>query len=203
MYNDFENKKITIEYTTEWILLSDWHERKETINTKEQLINILSSNHHKFSHLDTKQMKEKMKIELDYIINKIIEKEIFFKTSKSWGHWWQNVNKRETKVQLFFDIKNSKYLDTYQKDKIIEHANTKQLHDQDSTLKIECQEERNQLRNKEIAIKKFREFINEALFEENERIQTEVPQHENEKRIKEKKHHWKKKEHRSFKAELD
>lgn len=203
MFDNNFDKKLIINYNSEWILLSDWHERKELITTKEQLLNILHSDHHNFSDQEIIQMKEKMNIDLQYCIDKIISLELSFKTARSWGHGWQNVNKRETKVQLFFDIINSKYLDTYQKDKIIGYAHKKQLHNKDSLLELECQEERTQWRNKEIVIKKFIDFIKDALQEDIPRIETQIPQHENEKRLKHKKHHWKKKEHRKLNIDFD
>lgn len=202
MYEDFENKKLIINYNSEWILLSDWHERTKQIDCQQQLFDILHTWKHNFSDEEIIGMKNHLWIDKQTCINKIIEHELTdFKTSRSWGHWWQNVNKVETKVQLFFHIKDSKYLDSNQKEKIINHAHYKQLHHDNSIIEFECQEERTQWKNKNKVIKEFIKFLNEALEDKEERINTQVPEHENEKRLKTKKKHWIKKDNRNFKPE--
>jgi len=190
MYNDFENEKLIINYNSEWILLSDWHERTKLIDTQEQLFDILHTWKHSFSNEDIKEMKNHMWINIQACIKKVIEHELEFKTARSWWNGWQNVNKVETKVQLFFNIQDSKYLDQNQKEKIITHAHHKQLHHDNSILEFECQEERTQWKNKDKVIKEFIQFLNEALKEEKERIATQVPGYENEKRLEEKERHW-------------
>jgi len=80
-------------------------------------------------------------------------------------------------------------LDPQQKEKIIAHASKKQLHHDNSTLELQCQETRNQGKNKAKVIKDFINFLNEALKEDIPRIETQIPKHKKEKRIQEKKKH--------------
>lgn len=89
--------------------------------------------------------------------------EIRYETAKSWGHWGQNVNKRETKVQLFRDIVDSKHFDDEEKQKLINHAHHKELCHHDTTLLIQNQETRYQEQNKETTQDYLRKFIYEAL----------------------------------------
>lgn len=203
MYDDFENKKLIINYNPEWILLSDGHERTKQINAQEQLFDILYTWKHNFSDEDIEKMSHHMRIDIDLRIQKILEHESGnIKKSRSWGKGWQNVNKVETKIQLFFDIINSKYLTSKQKEIIIAHAHNKQLHHDNSIISFECQEERNQEQNLERAKQKLKDFLNQALEEDKERIETQVPWHEKEKRLANKKKHWEKKWNRNFKPEI-
>jgi ribosome-associated protein len=203
MYDDFENKKLIINYNSEWILLSDWHERTKLVDNQEQLFDILHAWKHSFSDIEMKEMKMHLWIDIHTCIKNILDHELEFQTARSWGHGWQNVNKVETKVQLFFNIQNSKYLDPDQKEQIITHTHQKQLHHDNSIIEFECQEERTQWKNKDKVIKEFIQFLNDALEEDRERIASTVPAHENEKRLKEKKEQWEKKSNRSFKPKID
>jgi ribosome-associated protein len=64
------------------------------------------------------------------VIDEIINKEIYFHFSRSGGHGGQNVNKRETKAQLFFNIHDSKYLTPEQKERLIQLAGNQIHHDE-------------------------------------------------------------------------
>ncbi|NCO98169.1 aminoacyl-tRNA hydrolase, partial [bacterium] len=44
------------------------------------------------------------------MIDAILQKEVHFHFSKSGGHGGQNVNKRETKAELYFNIHDSDFL---------------------------------------------------------------------------------------------
>lgn len=120
------------------------------------------------------------------IIDTILDKEVHFHFSKSGGHGGQNVNKRETKAELFFNIRDSQQLTPEQKERLIELGGHL-VHHEEGILIMTCQEERYQYANKEKVIHHFRQLLNDALLEPKERIETHVPQEQREKRITDKK----------------
>jgi len=103
-----------------------------------------------------------------------IIKEITFQFSTSQWNGGQNVNKRETKAQWFFDIENSTLLNNKQKQKL--HKKYPQYLYQDGKMMlISNQESRTQKANKEAVIKRFLEVINDVLTPDKARIQTKIP----------------------------
>jgi len=122
----------------------------------------------------------------DQIIQNILQHEVHFHFSKSGGHGGQNVNKRMTKAELFFNIHDSHYLTPEQKQRLVElwwH----QIHHEESILIMTCQEERLQIANKEKVIHHFRQLLNQAIPEPKKRIATNIPKAEREARIMDKK----------------
>ena len=87
----------------------------------------------------------------------LLESEITFKTSRSGGSGGQHVNKVSTKVELDFDVVNSKILTDEQKDIITNKLAARIT--VEGILQVICQTERSQLRNKIAAIAKFHELI--------------------------------------------
>jgi len=87
-------------------------------------------------------------------IENILAHEVHFHDSKSGGHGGQNVNKRNTKVTLFFNIQDSEFLTDEQKKRLVDLAGNK-IHHEESVLIMSCQEERYQHANKEKVIKHF------------------------------------------------
>ena len=64
------------------------------------------------------------------IIDVILQREVHFHFAKSGGHGGQNVNKRMTKAELYFNIHDSQYLIPEQKQRLIEIAGH-QIHHQE------------------------------------------------------------------------
>jgi len=114
-----------------------------------------------------------------------IEKEFTFRMSRSSGKGGQHVNKVSTRVELLFDLFDSKVLNEDEKDLI--QKNLMAIISQEGIIQISSQATRSQLRNKEDAIEKFFQKIEKALHIEKPRKKTKKSKSKNEKRLKEKK----------------
>ena len=117
--------------------------------------------------------------------NEKIISELTFKAVRSSGAGGQNVNKVSSKVVLTFDLKNSKTL-TYEEKLLLETKLSSRL-TTDLVLILNCDEDRSQLKNKEIVIKRFLEIIKNGLHVPKERKATKIPKSVIRKRIKDKK----------------
>jgi ribosome-associated protein len=84
--------------------------------------------------------------------------EFVFKTSRSGGKGGQNVNKVSTKVQINFSIRDSYLLTEEEKGILMEKLEGKLTNE--GILQIIAQEDRTQLGNKEIALKKMYQVLN-------------------------------------------
>lgn len=114
-----------------------------------------------------------------------LEKELIFQTSRSGGKGGQHVNKVETRVELYFDLKNSKFLTNNEKQRLLEKLNNRI--NKEGVLKLSVEKERSQTRNKKLAIALFADLITTSLVKEKVRISTTPSKNKNEKRLKEKK----------------
>jgi ribosome-associated protein len=116
-------------------------------------------------------------------IEKVIS-ELSFKAVRSSGAGGQNVNKVSSKVVLSFDLNNSESLSKEEKLFLLENLKTKLT--SEGILILNCDEDRSQLKNKEIVTKRFLKILQNALIVPKERKPTRVPRSVIEKRIKEK-----------------
>lgn len=115
----------------------------------------------------------------------IIHSELNFKAVRSSGAGGQNVNKVSSKIVLIFDVTTSQGLD--EEEKTLLQSKLKSKISQDNLLILTCDEDRSQLKNKRIIIKRFFEILEKALHKPKERKATKIPKGANEKRIQEKK----------------
>jgi len=111
--------------------------------------------------------------------------ELSFKAVRSSGAGGQNVNKVSSKVVLTFDLKNSKALT--EEEKLLLETKLYSRLTTDLVLILNCDEDRSQLKNKEIVTKRFLEIIKNGLIVPKERKATKIPKSVIRKRIKDKK----------------
>lgn len=117
-------------------------------------------------------------------IQKLIS-ELNYKAVRSSGAGGQNVNKVSSKVVLSFDLKDSHALTD--EEKVVLEKNLSSRLTTDSILILNCDEDRSQLRNKEIVTKRFLELIKKGLIVQKTRKETKIPKSAIRKRIKNKK----------------
>ena len=88
-------------------------------------------------------------------------KELNFKATKSSGAGGQHVNKVSSKIELFFDVKNSNVFTEDEKNLLLKNLATRLT--KENMLLLTCGESRSQHKNKELAIKRFLELIKLSL----------------------------------------
>jgi len=122
--------------------------------------------------------------------------EFIFKSSRSGGKGGQNVNKVETKIELYFDITNSLLLSSDEKKKLLNRL--KNRINKNGVLKIKSQTERTQFLNKQKVIKNFHALVENALQEEKVRKKTNLSETSKQERLSGKKNLSRKKELRKI-----
>lgn len=116
--------------------------------------------------------------------DKIIS-ELSFKAVRSSGAGGQNVNKVSSKVVLTFDLNVSQALS--EEEKMLLQTNIAARLTSENILILNCDEDRSQLKNKEIVVKRFLELIKKGLYVPKIRKATKIPKSVIKKRIKDKK----------------
>lgn len=111
--------------------------------------------------------------------------ELSFKAVRSSGAGGQNVNKVSSKVVLTFDLNASQALS--EEEKLLLQTNIAPRLTFENILILNCDEDRSQLKNKEIVVKRFLEIIKKGLFVPKVRKATKIPKSVIKKRIKDKK----------------
>ena len=115
----------------------------------------------------------------------ILLSELKFKAVRSSGAGGQNVNKVSSKVVLSFDLFNSLGLTQEEKELLKTKISTKLT--QENILILTSEEDRSQLKNKEVVVKKFLKVIENGLKIPKERKETRIPRAVKEKRLSTKK----------------
>lgn len=111
--------------------------------------------------------------------------ELNFKAVRSSGAGGQNVNKVSSKIVLSFDLNASQALSD--DEKLLLQSNIAHRLTTENILILNCDEDRSQLKNKDIVIKRFLEIIKKGLYVPKVRKATKIPKSVIKKRIKDKK----------------
>ena len=90
--------------------------------------------------------------------------EIELRTSRSSGPGGQHAQKTETRVEALFDVESSAALSDAQKKRVVAKAGP--------VLRAVAQDERSQLRNRELAVERLVELLRAALHVERRRVPT-------------------------------
>ena len=90
--------------------------------------------------------------------------EVRFRTSRSSGPGGQHAQKSETRVEVVFDVEASEALTEGQKRRVVSRAGP--------VLRAIAQDERSQLRNRDLALERLVERLREALRVERKRVPT-------------------------------
>jgi ribosome-associated protein len=90
-----------------------------------------------------------------------LQKEVFYKTSRSGGKGGQNVNKVSTKVELLFSVNNSALFSEEEKELLNQKLQSR--FNKDGLVQVICDEERSQYLNKEIALERLIVLLTNAL----------------------------------------
>jgi ribosome-associated protein len=105
--------------------------------------------------------------------------EIELRFSRSSGPGGQHANTSETRVEALFDVESSSALTDLQKRRVITKAGP--------TLRAVAQDERSQLRNRELATERLAEQLRAALKVERSRVPTRPSRAAKERRLESKK----------------
>jgi len=113
--------------------------------------------------------------------------EIKWRFSRSSGPGGQNVNKIESRVEIIFNLEDSKVLNDYQKEILQRNLKNKLVN---NSLRLAVQEHRNQLLNRHLALMKFNSIIKNALNKPSKlRKSTKPTKASQKKRVEVKKKH--------------
>ena len=114
-----------------------------------------------------------------------LTKELSFKAVRSGGAGGQHVNKVSSKIELTFDIENSKILKEEQKILLLKNLSSRLT--KENVLILFCDESRSQHKNKEIVIERFLKIIKNGLTIPKRRKPTKVSKSAIRKRLEKKK----------------
>jgi ribosome-associated protein len=105
-------------------------------------------------------------------------REIVLRTSRSSGPGGQHAQKSETRVEAVFDVEASEALSPAQKRRVVAKAGP--------VLRAVAQDERSQLRNRELAVDRLVAALRTALHVERHRVATKPTAASRERRLDEK-----------------
>ena len=104
--------------------------------------------------------------------------EVTFRFSRSSGPGGQHAQKSETRVEAVFDVEASETLSPAQKRRVISRLGP--------VVRAVAQDERSQLRNRELALERFADRLREGLRVQRRRVPTKPTAAARERRLEEK-----------------
>jgi len=125
---------------------------------------------------------------------KAIISELKFKAIRSSGSGGQHVNKVSSKIELTFDLDKSQGLSQEEKERL--HIKIGKRLTKNNILILQCDESRSQVKNKELAIKRFERILKDGLKVKKKRKPTKVSKSAIKRRLDDKGKHSAKKEGR-------
>lgn len=115
----------------------------------------------------------------------IPEGELVFKASRSSGPGGQNVNKTNTRVTLFFDVVNCRWLSDMQKQRI--RSRLAKRADVNGVIRVVSQKFRTQQANRRAAVERLQQLLSGALKIRPVRKESTVPYAAKQRRLDRKK----------------
>ncbi len=112
----------------------------------------------------------------------ISDDDLVFRASRSSGPGGQNVNKLSTRITLLFDVANCSSLSEAHKRRIIEKLASRA--DRNGVIRVVSQKFRSQRANRQAAVGRLGELLAAALKSRPPRIETGVPKHAHDRRLK-------------------
>ena len=129
------------------------------------------------------------------------EDELYFQASRSSGPGGQHANRRETRVEACWNVRESPNLSDEERALILEKLASRI--GKDGVLRVVAEDERSQHRNKELAKERLQQLVAQALHVPKPRRKTRPPKSADEKRLEEKSRRKKMKELRKPPAPED
>lgn len=120
--------------------------------------------------------------------------EIEARASRAGGAGGQHVNTSSTRIELRWNVRQSRAIDDATKQRIIDKLPTRI--DADGTLRVVSSARRSQLQNREAAEARMAELVAEALHREKPRKKTKPSRAAKQKRLDEKRRHSERKQNR-------
>ncbi|NIR44273.1 MAG: aminoacyl-tRNA hydrolase [Gemmatimonadetes bacterium] len=111
----------------------------------------------------------------------IPESEIFYQATRSGGPGGQHANRRATRVEACWNVRESDALTEAERERILERLASRI--GKDGVLRVAAEDERSQHRNRELATQRLRDLVAAALHVPKKRKKTRPPKSVDRKRL--------------------